>query len=954
MGKKEEDKDISINLPNFGKIARSINPKNLTFLLLILIPLVITITVRLQPIELKATEDWARNSLYTNIRNQISSSVDASYPTMPDLNKQELVDSQFKDTLKTKKTEIEQQIRQVSDYYKSVFQYQENGKTYTYLGDLDSYYYLRQARNLLEKGTVCDKIENGKCLDTFMLAPIGIQMERTLHPYAIVFLYKILHFFSSSINLMYASFYLPTVVAILVSLLAFFVARRIAGDIGGFFAAVFISTSQIFLTRTLGSDTDVWNIFFPILLLFLFIQTVEAKKLLSKLACAGLVGLAFGIYSFAWVAWWFTFDLVLLTYLLYLVYLVVQNIVQHKTDYMKILKDKTIQHETLTVIVIIISSGVFVSLITSFSSFIGSPLQPFSLTSSIDVAAHMDLWPNVYTTVAELNNSSLGEAVATVGGRLIFFLMYLGIILSLFPREVRNRELLLLVISSIIYYLLLQDPALALGIMLYLALLSTPFILGIILVFKDQKVEIKYSLLLLLWVSASLYASLKGVRFVLLLIPIAGVSFGVAVDKLHRIARGLVVTNLKLNNSFRMITGIVLFLIFCTLLITPVKDAYQTGRRFLPSISLTWADSLTYIRDNSPKDAIITSWWDFGHWFKYFAERRVTFDGATQNIPQAHWVGKALLSEDGQVSVGIIRMLNCAGNKAFETLRSLNNDSLKSIEILNKIIPSDKEKARQILAQYLNDPAQIDQILSETHCQPSGDYFITSEDMVSKSGVWAHFGAWDFNKAYIYTNLRSIPRKEALSKIQGLGYSPEEATNLYNSLISLRSEAEANNWISPWPGYVTTSFSPCQKQQNQLICSYNMVLTQDQNNIIVLKQSIIDLKNKTSSYITLSYLDRNTGKELQTVRSVPQAFAITEENDLVRYSPSSGASPLGFDVLVDTKNLRSLLVDPLLTKSLFTKLYYLDGRYAESFSKFSDKEDNIIGHHVIVWKVSFG
>src|SRR3989338_11276531 len=83
-----------------------------------------------------------------------------------------------------------------------------------------------------------------------------------------------------------------------------------------------------------------------------------------------------------------------------------------------------------------------------------------------------------------------------------------------------------------------------------------------------------------------------------------------------------------------------------------------------PIINDAWHNSLISIRDNSNKTAIITSWWDFGHHFKALAERPVTFDGTTQGSPQAHWVGQILRTDDEELAVGILRMLDCGGNNA--------------------------------------------------------------------------------------------------------------------------------------------------------------------------------------------------------------------------------------------------------------------------------------------------
>ena len=33
-----------------------------------------------------------------------------------------------------------------------------------------------------------------------------------------------------------------------------------------------------------------------------------------------------------------------------------------------------------------------------------------------------------------------------------------------------------------------------------------------------------------------------------------------------------------------------------------------------------WYDTLSKIRNEAPQDIVITSWWDFGHWFKAVAD----------------------------------------------------------------------------------------------------------------------------------------------------------------------------------------------------------------------------------------------------------------------------------------------------------------------------------------------
>src|SRR5215469_7688932 len=51
---------------------------------------------------------------------------------------------------------------------KSLLQYEgDDHRSHVYLGDSDSYYWLRLARNLERRGTVCDSLVRDRCWDTF-------------------------------------------------------------------------------------------------------------------------------------------------------------------------------------------------------------------------------------------------------------------------------------------------------------------------------------------------------------------------------------------------------------------------------------------------------------------------------------------------------------------------------------------------------------------------------------------------------------------------------------------------------------------------------------------------------------------------------------------------------------------------------------------------------------------
>ena len=194
----------------------------------------------------------------------------------------------------------------------------------------------------------------------------------------------------------------------------------------------------------------------------------------------------------------------------------------------------------------------------------------------------------------------------------------------------------------------------------------------------------------------------------------------------------------------------------------PINGAINAASSDLPLINDAWYNTLTFIKDNSTETAIITSWWDFGHHFKAIAERPVTFDGTTQTDQAAHWVGRMFMTDNEAEAVGILRMLDCSHSKAFNTLMELTNkDSHKSLKIVREIILLDKEKARKKLKEYNISAEKIDEIIPYTHCNPPEGYAIASEDMIGKSGVWSHFGSWNFERADIWYNARNLPQRRS-------------------------------------------------------------------------------------------------------------------------------------------------------------------------------------------------
>ena len=58
-----------------------------------------------------------------------------------------------------------------------------------------------------------------------------------------------------------------------------------------------------------------------------------------------------------------------------------------------------------------------------------------------------------------------------------------------------------------------------------------------------------------------------------------------------------------------------------------------------------WNSSLDWIKNNTPKDAIIASWWDYGYWIQTKGERATLVDNATLSTEKIQKIAKILLSD---------------------------------------------------------------------------------------------------------------------------------------------------------------------------------------------------------------------------------------------------------------------------------------------------------------------
>ncbi len=882
--------------------------KTLIVLMLILI-IGLSTFFRMYPSSLHATEKWAEDTAANQVKSLVQQSVAQQFPNLPQAQRDAYVNEQLQEALKTQEESLRPQKEQLAAQFKAQLQDEHNN---TYLLAIDPYIWFSYAKNYEANGHFGDAInEDGESVFTLRGGKNDYNARFHLHPYLTVKLYRIGHFFNHEFTLQRAAFLMPVFVIAFAIIAAFFLGRKIAGNVSGFVAGLIIALNTALLGRTPAgfSDTDAYLIFFPLLLSLLYIEALTSKTWKRRITFLGLSAITSVLFWQVWSRWWHVATILMgMTgiYFLYTAYQERKKLQKNITN-LKTLFTKTRTGRIITTVVIFFA---FLLIFTSlFSIGIGDEqnffkplkdifLEPLGVLSVKSVAT-ANIWPNVLTTVAELNEGSWRQIIGSVGGKLFFIIGILGVLLTFFLKT------------------------------------------------EDDNFEIRYASLLVLWFFGLSLVGVMSARFIsLLAAPFAiafGAFFGIAWTK----GTKLLDKEIKFPE---IATKIAIIIIILLLFITPVKAAHNVAISEIPSMDDGWHDSLTAIKQNS-EDAIITSWWDFGHWFINIAERRVTFDGGDQG-KRIYWVGKSLMTNDLQENKAILRMLNCGQNNGYELLEKDLLDSHGASKLINTIIYQSRDEAKQILIDA--GVSATEEVLTQTHCSNDeliDQYFIVSQDMISKSNVWAHFGSWDFDRAYTYYLSKNNEYDEAVKKMQDeLNLTEDEANKYYFEATSLETNREVDTWISPWPSYITTSARNCQEENETVTCSINQFIGQQQGQNIYIDKAIVPLNDPSAAELTIIVASNGVVSPADSIK--PSAVNLPGETGFNQTKITDTTFP--YEITVDTTangQYKAIIAENLVARSAFTKLFFFDGKYMEGYEKLSDLT-TFRGQRVIVYKVN--
>ena len=163
---------------------------------------------------------------------------------------------------------------------------------------LDPFSFLRYAEIILETGKMV-------VMDTLRYYPYGFnpKAEFGFLSWIIVYLYKILHFFDSSITIQYADLLYPAIAFIFISIFFFLLVKELFKDERiALLATAFLAVVPPFLFRTTAGfgDKEALGTIFVFMTFYFFIKAWNSQGIKQALILAVLAGMASGFAGAAW------------------------------------------------------------------------------------------------------------------------------------------------------------------------------------------------------------------------------------------------------------------------------------------------------------------------------------------------------------------------------------------------------------------------------------------------------------------------------------------------------------------------------------------------------------------------------------------------------------------------------------------------------------------------------
>ncbi len=834
--------------------------KWLLLVLFIAVSIAINLYFRLQTFNLGNLRLKAEQSVYSEVRYNLQTQNPANPYGLSKKYLKESIDKIEDDYIAKNHDKIdlkiEAKIKRLRDYY-------QDNAGWTYLLEIDPYRWQRRVESLLATGHFGTSRVNGKEYDMLMSGSTGEPVEPIkLHFLIGASLYKFLHHINNNLSVTNCISMQPILLLPLLIIAIFWLSSVMGiSTLGSFIASITIGLSSIFIIRSSFGwfDTDIYNMILPVLIFSSLGYSFKRDKPFDYLFII-IAGALIGIYSLLWQVWWLIFYLAAFCITIYaLSEIILKRNAKLSTKIRKYIK---------LPLIFIGSSYLSVMALGGFQTLKKSFLDTLWYLSMRTSLTIDNFWPNTTVTIAELHRSNAHDIYSNLGGPFVFFASLLGIASVIVSSKSRQRA-------------------------------------------KNKKFPV---LSLIIWYSVALLLTQFGRRFILFLVVPAGIAVGILWDFSYDICTRARFKNISLKLN-RVFSSVALTIIALTMIFVPISSASQLN--VLPFFNRSWDTMLSWVSANTPTNAIINSWWDYGDYIMTASHRASITDANWPSTPKTYWMAKALTSQDETESLGILRMLDSGANQAFEKLLPImNNDRQKTVSLLNKLILLNRESGQKLLAQYTTNLSQKE--ILDVLYNPRPGYLLLSDEMLNYFHAMGIIGSWDFKKLGLWQNfIRNRSKNRFYESIRKqYDYTNAQADEIFDTLSRINRD-NVIYWISQGNFKFYTNFS-------------DAIPMPDKNKAFFNNGIIFDTKNtcgyffnkRTNRWVTpVTTIIYN--KELQRIQEV-----INKDGDLA------------YTVFIsqEGQSYRAMVVSTPTAKSLFFRLFFTDGAGLKYFKLLHNEE----------------
>jgi len=430
----------------------------------------------------------------------------------------------------------------------------------------------------------------------------------------------------------------PVVISSLTAIIIFALVRTIGGTTAGLFASLFFAISPILIMR--GSigwfKSEPLGLFYGLLAVYLLLSGLKSDK--GKISIAKIVGagvlLAFGIASWGGVQFF-----ILPIGILFLV-----------LPFLK--KDSK-----FVILTSIIFTSIFLLVTASFEktgiAFL-SGLNGFFLGGCTAFLVACIIIRKMF------NKSQLRISLALLGGSVISGIVIISSgVINLPTFRYLNAANPLLITTDMLNDSVSEHATTSLDISFYFFSILMVFAgIGAWLLLQKKvnhsfKIKGEMAAFALIIGLVGVYFSSAFVRLEVFgsisIIILASIGISILISKILKVQQKSIGTVTKIS----FLVGIIILLMVP--MVYPERLNWSNNNVGIP-ISLLhsgtkfdistndWPDAMQWVKENTPKDAVIAAWWDYGYWISTLGERKTLADNATLIDWQIRKIASTLFS----------------------------------------------------------------------------------------------------------------------------------------------------------------------------------------------------------------------------------------------------------------------------------------------------------------------